>query len=199
MKIFHQGDLYDSCLDVPQHLIGLLGVRPLYANGKLGEHFQSKWTNFSISNQKATEMRLFDSIIAASKGLHDLLEDNQDFELMRPSNDICKGTSEYFWSSGKTYLQYLKKLKTRGTMNEIAFDNFNNPPEPVYEIVNLLENGWEKVGSWGKGREEGYKLIMEKSIQFFKKNRRPPSDTVVNLNNVTLNITTILVRYLEEI
>ncbi|CAD5115500.1 DgyrCDS4470 [Dimorphilus gyrociliatus] len=186
------GELFDSCLDVPEHLVGLVGVRPLYGSGNLQEYFQTKWANYSKTTQKATEMRLFDSILAASIGLHNLLADNNNFTIMNPVKDICQRTSEYYWSDGNSYLNYIKQIQSEGTMNKLSFDNFNNPPEPVYEIVNLLEKGWERVGTWGKGRDEGYKLIMERSPQFFKKNRKAPSDAVINLNNVTLNITTIL-------
>ncbi|XP_070561125.1 glutamate receptor ionotropic, kainate 2-like isoform X2 [Ptychodera flava] len=196
--------LYEDCLEIPPHLIGVLGTRPTIDQGELYDSFRESFSDnrLAMASKKfqvnhhcedqfnmASVMRTYDAVIAFAAALHNYLEDGNNFTHPNYSSRTCSKNDTQKWENGEKLMKYIQNVNTHGTMNYINFTKLNTPWMTQYDIVNLGNRGFVKVGEW----YEPGKLDFFTSRVFFPGNtKQVPLDTNLDLSNYTLKITTIL-------
>ncbi|XP_002737751.2 glutamate receptor 2-like [Saccoglossus kowalevskii] len=202
--------LYEDCLEIPPHLIGVIGTRPTVGEGMLFTNFLEAWNTdptssgsrgFEVNHhctdqfnppyflkQMASVLRTYDSVIAIGHALHNYLTDGHNLSIPAYPARTCSKRDIEKWRDGEKLKQYIRKVQCNGTMNYVNFTDFNAPDVAHYDIVNLRNRGFEKVGGWyGEGDME-----ISTRVFFPGNTRTVPTDSNLDLSNYTLKITTIL-------
>ncbi|XP_077998513.1 glutamate receptor ionotropic, kainate 2-like [Glandiceps talaboti] len=195
--------LYEDCSEIPPHLIGLIGTRPTVGQGTLYADFIDSWRNNSTAPANkafevnpycsdqlnmASVMRTYDAVLAFAWALHGYIADGNNFVQPNYTSKTCSRTNTQPWTYGPKLAEYIKNVSTNGTMNYLNFTDLHTPWSSQYDVVNLRNRGFEKVGTWyGPGE-----LAIAANVHFPGNTKKVPQDSNLDLSNYTLQITTIL-------
>jgi hypothetical protein len=84
---------------------------------------------------------------------------------------------------------FVPQVDEQGVAGRIKFNSNFGPETPIFDIVNLKNTGWHKVGNWSQ--DGGLKMSAPKEIRF-QGNKLIVADYVSDLANRTLDVVTII-------
>ncbi|CAH1273760.1 GRIK3 [Branchiostoma lanceolatum] len=178
---------------VPRHLLGLLGVKPVEDKGELFGDFMKLWSTADSNRYpgagvwdiEAYPAKFVDAVLLFAFAYRDLLRAGQS---VTGASVQCDRFPSERWEHGDTMLQYLRKVSEEGITSKILFTKDGTPTQVEFDIVNLRENGWQRVGTWND--TDG--LTIDNSVTSFMGGGQVElmDDFVSDLRNRTLRIVT---------
>ncbi|CAH1789877.1 unnamed protein product [Owenia fusiformis] len=140
---------------VSDQYLGILGTKPAVGRGSLYDNFYSEWKALDPlqypgaghgSELSAYSGLIVDAVLAFSYAVQSMYSDPANAGVTQTS---VKCHANQVWNDGSTMLRYISSIDGDGVNNRIDFKQSRIEPEmPVFDIVNLKEDGWHKVGSW---------------------------------------------------
>lgn len=129
---------------------------------------------------------IYDAVMVFAKAIQQLGSDQ-----VIPVPVMCTDPDSV-WNKGYTIINYLKNVKYDGLSGKIEFDNNGIWSNFTVDILELGENGLDKIGSWMQDIDNPTKRLKIKRnpIELFEKKIDDNS-----LRNKTLKIITALVCY----
>ncbi|XP_064645712.1 glutamate receptor ionotropic, kainate 2-like isoform X2 [Lineus longissimus] len=172
------------------YLAGMIGTVPSFGNGALLDNFTDYIkTKHGVTKPLTAFVALIvDAVLSFAYAARDFYADSKNWPKLA-GNFSCRDTPVTPWAHGKEFLSYVQKVDGDGVAGRIKFNTNVAPETPIFDIVNLKQSGWHKVGNWTQNG--GLKMAAPKDIRF-QGDRSIVHDYVSDLANRTLNVITII-------
>ncbi|CAH1789873.1 unnamed protein product [Owenia fusiformis] len=180
---------------VSDQYLGILGTKPAVGRGSLYDYFYSEWKALDPvqypgagpgSELSAYSGLIVDAVLALSYAVQSMYSEPANAGVAQTS---VKCHANQVWNDGSTMLRHISNIDGDGVNNRIDFKQSRIEPEmPVFDIVNLKEDGWHKVGSWDSVNR--LKFTNRADITFHG-NKHTVTDYVSDLANKHLIIVTL--------
>ncbi|GAB2282904.1 hypothetical protein Dimus_017439 [Dionaea muscipula] len=149
---------------------GLITLRMYTPDSKLKTDFVSRWSKLVTSNQKQQQQQhgsfrlntfglyAYDTVWILARALDAYFDRGSNISFSKHSR-LSKMQSEResgnlnlnamsIFDGGEKLLQCILEIKMRGLTGPIQFNSERNLIHPAYEIINILDTGYRRIGYW---------------------------------------------------
>ncbi|GAB2226237.1 hypothetical protein Drorol1_Dr00022038 [Drosera rotundifolia] len=157
-------DILDTKVTLPVNasddIQGLITLRMYTPDSKLKSNFVSRWSNLTREDGHGSfglntfGLYAYDSVWILARALDEYfgqggnISFSKDIRLSEVQGGNLHLNAMSIFDGGQKLLDNILQINTTGITGQIQFDSDHNLIRPAYEIINVIGNGYRRIGYW---------------------------------------------------